>query len=233
MSEKLTAEITEIIDRTHDVKSIRFKVAHKGSFKPGQYFYVTLDGNKDLKHHLSISNSPTEMGFLEFTKKLTGSDFSERMKTLKAGDKADLKYPYGNFVYTGEPKKIAFLSGGIGITPIRSIVKYAYDRKLDSDIALIYGNRTEADIAFKEELDAIASEYKGFKICHILSEEDSPHYRSGLITEDVVKAEIPDYQERKFFICGPPKMVEAMQDVLLDRLGLDEKMVITENFSGY
>ena len=78
------------------------------------------------------------------------------LKAAKVGDWARIDAPYGQFTFEGEYPKIALLAGGIGITPFISICKYATDKRLDTKIALFYGCRTEADIAFRQELEELA-----------------------------------------------------------------------------
>ncbi|MEW6109540.1 MAG: FAD-dependent oxidoreductase [Nitrospirota bacterium] len=102
---------------------------------------------------------------MEFTKRITNSEFSQALNQLKIGDWARIKMPYGFFTFEGEYEKIAFLSGGIGITPIRSICKYACDRGLPTDIVLIYGNKTEKDIAFHEDFIQMEAENKRLTGC--------------------------------------------------------------------
>ena len=181
---ELETEVVDVIERTHDVKSIRLKVDYKKGFMPGQWFFVTLDKDREIQRHLTISNSPTETGFIEFTKKLTGSDFSKILETIKPGDWAKIRYPFGEFIFEGEYKKIAFLSGGIGITPIRSITKYVVDKKLDIDMILLYGNRTEKDIAFKGLLRGILLVIISIPLFAFHWRKAQAMWRTGLETKD-------------------------------------------------
>ena len=228
-------EVSDIIQRTHNVKSLRFKKKEDVDFKPGQFFFVTIKiGEEERTKHFAFSNSPTEKEYIEFTKKLTDSEFSKALDQLTTGDWAGLKMPYGSFAFEGEYKKIAFLSGGIGITPIRSICKYVVDKKLDTDIILLYGNRTSKDIVFKEDFDAMRKGHSQLKVTHVLSQGDSGwEGKRGHIDSRLIKEEIPDYSERRFYICGPPLMVEAMKKILLDELNLSAEQIIIENFTGY
>lgn len=234
MIKQLETKIKEIIPRTHNVKSFRLELKEDIDFKAGQFLSVSLKAEKDLTRYLSISNSPTEKGYIEFTKKITGSEFSQTLDKVKPGDGVRIKYPYGAFTFEGEYKKIAFLSGGIGITPIRSITRYAIDKKLDTDIVLLYANRTTKDIAFREDFDAMQKEYFKLKIVHILSQAEAEWQgKTGHINGQMIKEEIPDYAQRKFYLCGPPAMVEAMKRIILEELALTRENTITENFAGY
>jgi ferredoxin-NADP reductase len=234
MPQELATKVIEVIRRTPNVKSARVATEAKADFQAGQFLRVALGPGAGLSRYLSISNSPTEPGYLEFTKKLTASEFSQALDSLKPGDALKVTYPFGKFVLDEAAEKIAFISGGIGITPIRSIVKYAVDKGLATDIALLYANRTFADIAFRADLEQMQKRHSRLKVVHVLGEA-APGFdcRVGRIDGAVIKREIADYRERKFYLCGPPQMVEAMKKILCEELGTAQGQVVTENFQGY
>lgn len=234
MPNQFDAKIKEIIPRTHNVKSFRLEVAGGPDFRAGQFCCVQLLTEKECKRYLSISSSPTEKGYIEFTKRITQSDFSKLLNTLKPGDSLRIDYPFGKFTLDEPGGKIAFLSGGIGITPIRSICKSVVDKNLGTDIILVYANRSIKDIVFREDFDLMQKQYPKLKVAHVLC-EPTPGFKCiiGLINAQVIKNEVPDYPARKFFSCGPPSMVEAMRKILKDELGVEDTNIITENFIGY
>lgn len=218
-------EVTDIIKRTPTVKSFRFKSKEGPEFKAGQFFFVTIEveGEKRTKH-FSFSNSPTEKEYIEFTKRITESPYSKALDKLKHGDWAHLKMPYGSFTFEGEYDKIAFLTGGIGITAIRSMCKFTVDRKLSTDIVLLYGNRSEEEIIFKSDFNGMQSADKDMRVIYVVNSR---------IDEGLIKKEIPDFHERIFYTCGPPKMVEAMENILKDGLHVRDNRIKKENFPGY
>lgn len=235
---QLETEVIDIINRAPGVKSFRFGVKEDIDFKPGQFFFVGIDvDGAERTKHFSFSNSPTEKGYVEFTKRMTESRFSKALDTLKKGDRAKLKLPYGSFTFEGEYDKIAFLSGGIGITPIRSISRYATDKALRTNMALIYGNNREEDIIFRKDLDDIESRNKNLRIVYTLTAPDIDrrkwHGRTGYIDDSMIREEIPDYKDRIFYLCGPPAMVENLKRTLKDKLGLSNEKIKIENFTGY
>jgi ferredoxin-NADP reductase len=234
MPSEIKVKIKEIIRRNYNVKSFRLETGDILDFKAGQFLSVRLGDDPQLKRYLSISSSPTEKCYLEFTKKLTESDFSKKLDNLKAGDQIAIQYPFGKFVLDEASLKIAFLSGGIGITPIRSICKYVVDKNLGTDIVLVYANRSVRDVVFKEDFDAMMRSYPVLRVAHVLCETE-PGFQCtvGRINREVIINEIPDYRERKFYLCGPPQMVEAMYKILTQELGIASTMVMTENFQGY
>ena len=234
MPADLKARIKEVIQRNYNVKSFRLEIGGPLDFKAGQFLSVTLNNDPKLKRYLSISSSPTEKCYLEFTKKLTESDFSKTLDKLKAGDAVMIQYPFGKFVLDESFPKIAFLSGGIGITPIRSICKYVVDKNLGSDIVLLYANRSVRDVVFKDDFDALMQSYPALRVVHVLCETQTGFIcRVGRINAEIIKNEIPDYSQRKFYLCGPPQMVEAMRLHLAEELGVLPGLIVMENFQGY
>ncbi len=231
---KFETTVKEIIQRTHDVQSFRFDKLDSFDYKAGQFMWITIkdNGNK-LRKHFSFSSSPTEKNFVEFTKKLSDSDFSKALRKLKVGDWAEIDGPFGKFTFEGEHKKIGMLSGGIGITPLISICRYCTDKSLDTKITLLYGNRTPEDIVFRQELEEMQNKNTNMKV--VLSIDRASEgwtSRVGFIDSDLIKNEIPDYMDTVFYTCGPPKMVEIMTKILKD-LGLPETHIKIENFAGY
>ncbi|HWQ45196.1 MAG TPA: xylene monooxygenase, partial [Methanosarcina barkeri] len=124
-------------------------------------------------------------------------------------------------------------SGGIGITPLRSMIKYSVDMKLDADIILLYSNRFENDIAFRNELEDVQIENPNIKIVEIIT-KPKPEWEgvSGRINAEMVKEFIPDFMERTFYTSGPQKMVDAMVS-LLRELEVPDKQIKQEYFPGY
>ncbi len=231
---KVETTVQEIIPRTHDVTSFRFPRLNGLDYKAGQFFFVTIrqDG-KELNKHFSFSSSPTDKGFIEFTKKLTDHEFSQALKNLKVGDWARIDAPYGQFTFEGEYPSIALLGGGIGITPFISICKSATDKGLENKITLFYGCRTEGDIVFREEFEALAKKNNNLKLVMTVN-VPSPDWKgpTGFIDANLVKKELPDYVNTIFYACGPPPMVKAMEN-LVANLGLPKDKLKLEYFTGY
>jgi len=224
----------EIIQRTHDVVSFRFPRPAELTYRPGQFFFVTLkQGDKELKKHFSFSSSPTEKKHIEFTKKFTDHEYSLALKATKVGDWARIEAPFGQFIFEGEYPQIALLGGGIGITPFISYCKNATDKGLSNKITLFYGCRTPEDIAFKKEFEDLAQINKNIKLVFIVN-QPTPDWKgaTGIINADMIKEQLPNYQENMFYTCGPPPMVEAMEK-LVESLGLSKEKLKREYFSGY
>jgi ferredoxin-NADP reductase len=234
MANEYALKIKEIIHRNYNVKSVRLATDDSIQYKAGQFLNACLITERQCRRFLSISSSPTEKGYIEFSKKITESEFSKILEIAVPGDSMNVELPFGNFTLGDPNEKIAFLSGGIGVTPIRSICKFVVDMNLGTDMVLINANRSIRDIVFKEDFDGMQKHYPKLKVAHVLC-EPAPGFKCtiGLINSGVIKNEVPDYPLRKFYICGPPSMVEAMKKILEEELSVSKKNIITENFQGY
>jgi len=228
--------IKEIIPYGRDVRTFRFGLEREIPYKPGQYLILSLDTDgKEASKAFSISSSPTEAGFIQFTKKLTESVYSQVLKQLKVGDVCKVRYPMGTFTFEGEHPKAGFLIGGIGITPVRSICKNATDRRLDTDLAVLYSGRTPEHLIFRHDFAEMTRVNKRLKVIYTLtaSTQGVEGCRVGLIDEQMVVREIPDFAQRIFYLCGPPGMVDAMHSLLEKKLSLPADRIVTESFTGY
>jgi ferredoxin-NADP reductase len=231
---KFSTALKEIFRRTEDVKSFRFDRPSDFSYDPGQWMIVTIPSeNGQLTKHFTISSSPTETEFLEFTKKITDHEFSVALDVLKAGDTATIDGPYGEFTFRGEFPKVGMITGGIGITPVRSMIRYCTDSNARTDITLLYGNRNKEGIVFYDELRDLAKRNPGLKVVHCLSRpDDAWKGRRGHVDQAAIMEEIPDFLERVFYICGPPALVDSLA-AALSALQVPEPHIKIEHFPGY
>lgn len=238
-SDNRVVELTfrQSITRTPTIKSFRFIPARAIDFIPGQYQRVMFDPQNpkraDVNKFLSFSCPPGEK-FVEVTKRLTGSPFSNRLAALTEGDKVIIQAPLGECVFKKEYGKIGFLIGGIGITPVISILGFIHKNQLNTDAVLLYSNRTEEEIAFRDILDGYAHGRSNIKIVHAVSDEkprdSSIHFE--LIDQDFIRQHMPDIDQRVVFIFGPQGMVKAMVE-LGTKLGCRTEDLKTEVFVGY
>jgi len=237
MEETICAKLTERIPRTPTVESFRFLPVEQVNFLPGQFTRLFFDAddknNSNLNKCLSFSCAPGR-DYVEVTKRLGESEFSQRLKRLQKGDEVVLGRPLGNCIFKDSYKKIVFLTGGIGITPAISIIEHIVTKKVDTDVVLLYANRNEEEIAFKAELDAWQKNFKKLKICYTVSCKSSPDSvcREGNIDVVFCRGNLADLCERKVFIYGPPAMVTAMQGLVF-QLDCKKENVLIENFTGY
>ncbi|MAG91178.1 hypothetical protein CMO83_00715 [Candidatus Woesearchaeota archaeon] len=231
----LELNVVEIKQETPDVKSFKLDLGMQTvDYKPGQYFMVELDIESDEKiKPLSIASSPTEEFILICTKS-GESDFKHKLDSLKVGDKIKVKGPMGIFVLKEDAKEIMFLSGGIGVTPFRNMIKYASDNKLPIKMTLLYSNKTPADIVFEDQWHSFEKENPNLKVIHTITnaEGDDWQGRKGRIDEKMIKENCSDINNAVFYICGPPGMVDGLTN-LLKSMNVPQQNIKIEKFEGY
>ncbi|MFH1674369.1 MAG: FAD-binding oxidoreductase [Pseudomonadota bacterium] len=235
---EIRGTLIEKIERAETIKSFRFKPEEKIVFLPGQFLQVIFDekdkNNRILNKYLSFSCAP-QNDYIEVTKRLSRSEFSERLRQLREGDTVLFKAPMGNCVFKDEYRKIGFLIGGIGITPVISIIEYIVKEQLDADVCLLYSNRLEHDIAFKSELDYWQRAYPHLlHVLYLVSDCEPADKRCmvGTINKDIVMGHMSDWQQRVIFVFGPPAMVSAMENICSE-ISCRKELVKTEKFIGY
>lgn len=219
------------------MESFRFVSKEHLEFLPGQFVRVIFDttnlNNKEANKYLSFSSSPTK-SYFELTKKLSKSIFSNRLRSLRKGSEVLFEGPLGNCVFKDQYKKIAFLIGGIGITPVVSILEYIADCDIITDVLLLYSNKTEDEIAFKQELDIWQSRKEHIRVVYTVTacEPQDEECVYGHVDKALLQQKIPDIKERIFYIFGPPVMVEAMTNLCIE-LNCQKENIKTERFIGY
>lgn len=224
--------VTEVVRRSEHAISVRFERPEGFSYLPGQYMFITLTrGGENLIRHLTISSSPTEP-MLEVTKELTGHPFAEALAALVPGDEATIRGPYGAFTFAGE-EDVVFISGGIGVTPLKSMARYATDTGLLTRITLLYSARSEEDVLFGPEFVEMERQNPHLSV-RITLTRSGPGWtgRVGRIDRAFIEETVPDRQGRVFFISGPAVMVDAMTAILKE-MEVPEEQIRHEYFPGY
>jgi ferredoxin-NADP reductase len=228
-----SVKVIELIQRTPSAATLRMEKPESFTFKPGQWGYFTVQGEAGgISRTLSFSSSPTEP-YLEFTKRISESDFCRVVEKFSGGEDVTFSGPMGNLVYEGSLDKVTFIAGGIGITPIRSILQYLVDKGVPGQKHLIYGNHNVEDTAFADEIRLWEKADPELKVVHIL--QDPPEGWggfSGFIDRTVIEKSVPDLPEQIFYVSGPPPMVRAVT-ACLDELGIDPGKVVKEELKGY
>jgi ferredoxin-NADP reductase len=228
-----TVKVIKLIQQTPSATTCRMEKPAGFSFKPGQWAFFTVPGPEGpLSHSLSFSSSPTEP-HLEFTKRISDSAFCQTVEGFQGGEEVTFQGPMGNLVYEGGLKSVTFLAGGIGITPIRSILKYAVDKAIPGNKYLLYGNLNLEETAFADEIRQWEEADHGLKVIHVLTGPPAGWTGyTGFINSQIIKESVPDLSEQSFFISGPPPMVKAAM-MCMDDLGIDPGKVIKEELKGY
>ena len=222
------------------------------NYTAGQFAFFDIGGvyndPKGPIRHFTISSSPTE-NFIMFSTRMRDSPYKKRLLTLEEGARVKVRGPEGQFVLHQDYSKPAvFLSGGIGVTPFRSMLKYATDKQLPLKIVMFDSNRNRDNILFKREFDDWASINQNLKIIYTISEDQDRHGQQELSSTAndwkgehgrIDNAMILKYLDTNmlnnsiFYICGPPSMLKAMQSLLQDNLEIPRERIRVEEFTGY
>lgn len=183
-------------------------------FLPGQFHFVTFHRAPNLpveEHHWTIASSPTTPGVLCSTIKESG-DFTASIGKTKAGDMALVDGPFGRFTYTLHPdeRELVFIAGGIGITPLMSMLRHLRDTRAERSVTLLYANNREADIVFHDELaDMERGGVIPLKVVHVLTKpSDAWQGERGRLDADKIKRlSGPELTGRAFYVCAPPELM--------------------------
>ena len=192
--------VTKVEDVTDDFKRYYLKSENGRTayFRAGQYISVTLKIGESLcTRAYSLASSPKEALKNEYciaVKRAAGGFVSDYiLDNVREGDTLASYAPEGTFVYEPlrDAKTVIGVAGGSGITPFLSLAKAIDERSENLNLILLYGARTENDLAFKEELDSIAENNGSFKVVYVLSESKAKGFEHGFIGADLIKKYAP------------------------------------------
>ncbi len=238
--EKFILKLKERIKIAHNTYEYVFSGDRKITFRPGQYMEWTLaHPNPDTRgnrRYFTLASSPTEhevrLGVRQFPE---SSSYKKYLQEMEIGTEVIAAQCAGDFVLPRDPSfKLVFIAGGIGITPFRSMMQYLLDTNEKRTITVLYSNRTAEDIAYKEIFNRAVAEL-GVKISYFVTDpvEGLLEERmvQGKITEEVLKKEVSDYMDRRFYISGPNAMVSEFKSILKS-IGVKNKNIKTDYFPG-
>ncbi len=240
-SYKLRLRLAERREIAGGIMTFTFQRPAGFSHRLGQYMEWTLPlknaDSRGARRYFSIASSPTEPTLMiaaRFSAK--ASRYKQEMAEMKPGDPITAGELGGDFVLPKDPRvPLAFVAGGIGITPFRSMIKYLLDTGEHRDIVLLYASSTEDGLVFREVFDE-AQHRIGLKAVYTLT--DTCRIRQGWcgqrgpIDAQMVQREVPGFKERRFFVSGPPGMVNATVRTLR-AAGVPRRQVRTDSFLGY
>lgn len=217
--------IIRLKDRKLVNNNIKMWFDRRGSdftFEPGQYARITLlepihsdsEGNSRL---FSIASSPSK-DYVMFTTRALDSAFNKNILELPLGAKAEIGDFGGNTVLHKDVSVPAvFLIGGIGITPVRCIVEYIVENNLPYDIYLFYSNPDSSSMAYFDEFEKWAEDYRGFRFIPAIDDRNEKDwkYHFGYITKELIAKYVSDTAKPVYYIVGPRAMVDSMENILI------------------
>jgi ferredoxin-NADP reductase len=214
------------IEEAAGIESFVFSGKDGLKYHAGQYMEWTIDesesDSRGNRRYFTLSSSPTEKEvMITMREPEQASSFKQKVHGFKRGDRILAAQVSGDFTLPkSEKQKVAFMAGGVGITPFRSMIKYVIDFEQERDIHLLYSVSSKDEFAFKD----VFSDAKKFGV--------ETTYTTDLVDAGKIKELIPDYKERIFYLSGPYGFVKAVENALIS-LEIPLSQVRTDYFPGY
>ncbi|MCL4363885.1 oxidoreductase [Patescibacteria group bacterium] len=238
---KLVLKLQSKIALTPDTYDFIFPLQNKINFVPGQYMEWTLahkgvDGRGN-RRYFTLASSPTENNLRIGVKFYQpASSYKKQMLSMNETTPIVASQIAGDFTLpVDKNKKIAFIAGGIGITPYRSMIKYLIDRGERRNIILFYSNKDRSEIVYQDVFNEAQSKL-GIKTVYTLTDINQIPAdwigKKGRVNEEMIRTEIPDFMERTFYLSGPRRMVVGFEQTLKAMNVKDENIKI-DFFPGF
>lgn len=211
------------------------------AYKAGQFGDYTLISPSEIDAEgntrgFSLASAPYEDDLM-FATRMRDTAFKRVLSAMELGAEITLDAPYGSFTLHNNSRIPAvFLTGGIGVTPVRSIVLQAAHDNLPHKIFLFDSNRRPEDAAFLHELTEAQKKNPNYIFVGTMTEMENSDQQwdgeTGYITKAMLLKYIGDLSVPIYYMAGPPEMVTAMRKTL-NAAGVDDDNIRTEEFSGY
>jgi ferredoxin-NADP reductase len=238
--EKLLVTLREKIHVAPDIVDFVFALPKKYAFTPGQYMEWTLPhdavDSRGNRRFFTIASSPTEdtmrLGVKFYD---NGSSYKKAMALITNETKLLAGSLSGSFTLPKDKmKKLVFISGGIGVTPFRSMIKYLVDMNEKRDIVHFFANKFPEDVVYKEVFDTAESTL-GIRTIYTITDTQKQYElwsgHIGRVDGAMIQTEVPDFKERTFYLSGPHGMVTGYVAVLKG-MGVTASHIVTDFFPG-
>lgn len=197
------------------------------TYLPGQWSYLHLlgsDGQPTNRIALSIASAPDESSeTLEFCVKIYGES-TKRASKLIPGDVVALQGPFGTFTLPEGESRLVLFAAGIGITPLRCMIRSLAVRKAPVEVVLFYSNKTVEQTVYFEEFRELAKTWPGLTLVFTLTENAPPkwEYETGRLNDAMIGRHVSDASRGMYLMCGPTEFMDAVKTLLAAR-GVDVK----------
>ena len=232
---RISVRIADIQKISPTVKSFTLALDGKPfAFLPGQWIdcFIDIDGATEVAGY-SMTTSPTEPGWFSIAIKRVGDNpVTDYLHDhAKVGDALVVEGGSGDFHYIGnDPHPLALIAGGIGITPIASIVRYIAQSDVQVPTTLVYSAATPSELLFRQEFETMASRIPNFRTHFTVTRPHSEQWNgnTGRITATTLRNAGID-ANHLCYICGPPEMIQAML-IALKEIGVPEERLQYEQW---
>ena len=233
-------QVMRIVEETPDVRTFRLGPKEGGKlpfpYRPGQYLNLalTIDGVR-VNRSYTIASSPAQPSFCELTVKRKADGYVSKYlhDVLRAGDTLKVSAAFGRFVFTGaEANEVLLIAGGVGVTPVMSILRYLADCSWPGQIHFLFSVRQRRDVIFSSEIKSLQSRFANLHVYVTLSDGTDGSWAGerGRITGEMLRRLIPNLKNLPVYLCGPDPMMTGTRAVLLE-LGVSEGQIKMEAFT--
>lgn len=221
-----------------DTMAFHFQKPIGFQFEAGQYADYTLispnqtDSEGDTRS-FTLACSPYEND-IKFITRMRDTAFKREMRDMAIGTEVTFEGPKGELVLKQNESPAVFITGGVGITPALSIIKQATHNAINQKIILFYSNKTVDSAVAMDEFYEMAKSNGNFKFIPVITDQSPAGFSGeiGHIDGDMLKRYISDLSQPYYYLTGPPAMVKALRQVLIDN-GVKKRAIFTEDFIGY
>ena len=232
--ELVEMKVLEVIQLSPMIKLFRLKPLNEYvNYKPGQFLAFHTGLNRGVVRCYSLCSTPSRAGIYEVAVRLLegGKGSTWMHEQVKLGDKLKVNNPAGRFVFEQKAKSSVFVAGGIGVTPMLSMLKYAIDTGDQRELYFFYSSRTLEELVFHDELLMISSRSSRVHYIPMLTRaSESWLGLVGRINEEMMLATGLNFSEAELYTCGPSAMMDSVKELAV-RNGLPSESFYKEIFS--
>lgn len=225
------AEVVAVEPLTHDITRLHMRVTEPEdfSFKPGQYVDLHVPGAEGVTRSFSLANVPGDGHIELIIKRYPGGKLSGMLDGgIKPGDEIAFTGPYGVFHLRGGERPILMMAGGSGMAPVLSLLRQLAAEGSGRPVRFFYGARTAEDLFHVELVEGLGRDLADFRFTPVLSEGDGGRFVHDAVDEFLAAGEI---EGPEVYMCGPPPMVEAAEEMLTAKHKLDEQRIHSDKFT--
>ncbi|MGC6444178.1 MAG: ferric reductase-like transmembrane domain-containing protein [Rubripirellula sp.] len=233
--------LTQIRNDSHNVKSFRLAPNDRDRlpfrFLAGQFINLTLNDNSaPLQRSYTIASSPHQLDWIEISvkKEPSGKGSGYLHESSNVGDVFQVNGPHGKFFFDADlTRRLILIAGGVGITPIMSMIRFIRDINWQGEVNVLLSAKTESDLLFNDELREIRQLHKNISIEQTLTQNSNSNWtgRTGRIDPETIRKMEPDQDGTHVFICGPNAMADEISSMVLET-GINPRNLHRESFGG-
>lgn len=216
----------------HQTAAVRIERPSGYDYEAGQFARVKIDGKS---HVFTLASAPHEEDLM-FVTRMRDSAFKNALGALEPGSAVDIGASEGDFTLHAGDRTIVFVAGGIGVTPVRSMVLDAVQKNRPERLYFFYMNHRREDAAFLDELHRAEKASPKFTMIPTMTQPESSEKpwdgETGHVDARMIQKYVPNLNEPRYYVCGPPEMVDATES-MLERAGVPAERIQVEHFSGY